>query len=99
MVSTAIQKHPIVITQQPKMFIGTIGQVTHFHVEAEGKGLTYQWQYSTGGPWSTTGLPGYLTPTLEVTVTNARYSYFYRCLITDEDGYSITSDVVRLLRP
>lgn len=99
MVSTAIQKHPIVITQQPKMFVGEIGETCVFHVEAEGDDLSYQWEFHNGTRWYTTSVSGNRTPTITMEITQARFEFMYRCVITNGDGYSIISDAVRILEP
>ncbi|MCD8150501.1 MAG: NlpC/P60 family protein, partial [Clostridiales bacterium] len=66
----------------------------YFTVEATGSGLTYQWQYSsTGTKWTNSSNK---TAKCGVTVTAAKNGYLYRCIITDENGDSITSDTATL---
>ena len=37
--------------------------------------------------------------TITLPITEARYAYQYRCVVTDENGNTETSDAVRIVRP
>ena len=82
------------ITQNPVNQIKSIGETAFFSVEAQGDGLTYQWQYK--GPKSSNyancGLTGNKTPTLSVQATEARNGYSYRCVITDSNNNQVISE-------
>ncbi len=88
------------ITEQPTDFTGSIGDAVSFTVTASGSDLTYQWQYSSDGgkTWSSSGLPGNKTATLSTTLTEARLIYRFRCVITDSNGKTVNSNIVRMLK-
>ncbi|MBQ2061262.1 MAG: immunoglobulin domain-containing protein [Oscillospiraceae bacterium] len=85
-----------VITVQPKIMLGPIGNTVKFTVKATGAGLTYQWQYYTGKTWLNSGMNGSQTRILEVPVTAARNGQLYRCVITDANGVKTISDSGKL---
>ena len=88
---------PVIVTQ-PENFVGQIGDNASFTVEASGDGLTYQWQYLTpSGKWVNSGMTGNKTATLKMSFTEARLQYSFRCIITNEQGLSVTSASVRLI--
>ena len=82
------------ITVQPHDFYGAVGENAVFKVEATGAGLTYKWQYKKAGTgiWRVSRDDGYNTSTLNVTITKARNGQKYRCIITDENKNSLTSN-------
>ncbi|MCC8081747.1 MAG: hypothetical protein LIO80_07050, partial [Lachnospiraceae bacterium] len=86
------------ITLQPSDYTGSVGDTATFSVEATGTGLTYQWQYKSAGGtmWHDSGLTGATTATLSVPVTAARDGQQYRCIVTDGDGNTVTSDAATL---
>ncbi|MCC8028436.1 MAG: immunoglobulin domain-containing protein [Lachnospiraceae bacterium] len=86
------------ITLQPADYTGLAGTTATFTVEADGTGLTYQWQYSSNGgtTWHDSGMGGADTAELSVKLTEARDGQQYRCVVTDEDGNSVTSDAATL---
>jgi len=86
------------ITAEPQNYVGEIGDAVTFTVEAIGEGLTYQWQYSgnSGSTWTKSTLTGAKTATLSMEFTQARLQYLYRCVITDNQGNTVTSNAVRL---
>ncbi len=90
----------LAITSQPVDYVGQLGDAVSFTVEASGSGLGYQWQYSNdgGATWKPSGLPGNRTATLSTELTEARLAYRFRCVVTDSDGGSVTSDAVRMLK-
>ncbi len=63
-----------------------------------GAALTYQWQASTDGgkTWKNSGLAGNKTKTLTVGATAGRNGYMFRCVISDSNDKSITSDAAKL---
>ena len=82
------------ITVQPHDFYGAVGENAVFKVEATGTGLTYKWQYKKAGTgvWRGSRDDGYDTSTLNVSITKARNGQKYRCIITDENKNSLTSN-------
>lgn len=86
----------IVIIRQPRHFAGAVGETAQFEVTALGYGLTYQWQWKGTSAWDNTGLPGNKTASLSVTVTESRNGNMYRCVITDENGHTATTQAASL---
>ena len=82
------------ITVQPHDFYGAVGENAVFKVEATGTGLTYRWQYKKAGTgiWRVSRDDGYDTSTLNVPITKSRNGQKYRCIITDENKNSLTSN-------
>ena len=82
----------------PEDFVGPIGSTAVFHVEAEGEGLTYKWQFhkATATRWTNTTVSGYNTDTISFPVTAKCNGLVYRCVITDAAGNSVTSDTATL---
>ena len=107
---TIIEEPQIIITQQPEDVEitvnpgGTTGQVgtSIFYVEAEGDGLSFQWQSNSGSSdeWKNIST-SYSWVTVTNTETSSEYKntmttigangYKYRCVITDENGNVATS--------
>ncbi|MCD8134292.1 MAG: hypothetical protein LUE19_10660, partial [Clostridiales bacterium] len=89
------------ITLQPSDYTGLVGSTATFTVEADGTGLTYQWQYLNAGgvTWRDSSMTGATTAALSVTMTEARDGQQYRCIVTDENGNSVTSEAATLSLP
>ena len=89
---------PAAITSQPTTQKVTAGSTATFAVEAVGIDLSYQWQTKTSssGSWKDCTFDGSQTATMSVPATTARNGYYYRCVITDGNGESLTTDIVRL---
>ena len=89
---------PLAITTKPVSAEVKDGSQATFTVSATGDGLTYQWQlcYAGDDTFRTCTFPGADTATLTVDATKARNGYSFRCVVTDERGNSITSDVAKL---
>lgn len=88
----------IVITQQPRDFIGPVNTFATFPIVAEGNGLTYKWQYSADGTkWGGMSGSSTTTDTLSIKITEARNGNYYRCVITDADGNSIITDAAQII--
>ena len=88
-----------VITSQPEDFVGTAGEMAVFEVEAEGSGLTYQWQYCNEGSnvWRNSSMAGSTTAAISVEIASYRDGQKYRCVVTSESGYSATSDAAAII--
>ncbi len=83
------------ITQQPKDYVGSIGDTAKITVTAEGAGLTYQWEVSdnNGESWSKSSIK---TNTYSVKLTTARIGRLVRCIVTASNGVSVISDSARM---
>lgn len=87
----------LAIITQPVQIQRIIGGTALFTVGAVGRGLTYQWQYrNPDGEWknNSSAMVGYNTPQMRVPAEALRDGYSYRCVVTDENGVSTTSDEV-----
>ena len=86
------------ITSQPADYTGEVGETAQFTVAATGTGLTYKWEWrrETMTTWSATTMTGYNTATLSVPVIAARDGLIYRCVITDGNGSTVTSEEAKL---
>lgn len=83
------------ITSQPVSATAASGKNVTFTVTASGYQLTYQWKYlDDDGKWKNTSLTGYDTKTLTVEAQLKRDGKQYKCVITDGNGVSITSNAV-----
>ena len=97
-VLTMVEPEAPKITGQPADYTGTVGETAVFEVKASGTGLTYQWQYrnASGGTWRNSSMAGNDEASISVPITNARDGQMYRCVVTGENGGSVTSNVVYL---
>ena len=86
----------ITITSQPSDYVGMVGDMATFTVEAEGEDLQYQWYYSSdnGATWLKSSGTG---STLTTEFRPYRVNYQYYCQITDAAGNTMNSNAVRLL--
>ena len=86
------------ITSQPEDQNVAAGVKAKFTVGASGSGLEYRWQYSANGgaTWNDTSLSGYNTATLTVTASSNVNGRQYRCVVTDANGETVTSDAAKL---
>lgn len=85
---------PILITQQPEPFSGVQGDAAVISVEAQGNGLTYQWEYDTGNGWVNNAYEGNQTNAITFILRPYHNGYKYRCKITAADGSVVYTDVV-----
>lgn len=86
---------PISITLQPESKIANAGEIVTFEVKATGTGLTYRWQYSTdnGVTWKNSAAK---SETYRALVQEAYDGYMYRCIVTDKNGKTVTSNAAML---
>ena len=84
----------ITINSQPVSYTGPVGSTAKFTVNAEGEGLTYQWQLKKGSTWADLASGGSTTNTLSVKVDESKDGKIYRCLITDSNGNTISTNLV-----
>lgn len=94
---TALGTGPLIL-EQPQDNSGSVGDLVPFSITAIGTGLTYQWQYKATSNWnnSSSATAGYNTDTLQVAATAARNGYQYRCVVTDGNGNTTTSEAATL---
>jgi hypothetical protein len=86
-----------VITAQPENTSVTAGEKATFTVAAEGVGVTYCWRYSRDGiNWYNTTMEGAKTATLTVPALVSRNGYKYYCVLTDETGAELVSEIATL---
>ena len=70
------------------------GGTASFTIEAEGDGLTYQWQLSDDGKtWRDSKVT---TANYATTLTEAKNSRYVRCVVTDKYGNSVTSQTAQM---
>jgi hypothetical protein len=79
------------IVTEPEDYSGPVGDTALFAVEANGTGLTYQWQVYKSGVWKNTSLTGNKSDVLEVGIIESRDGMKFRCVVTDANGKSVTS--------
>ncbi len=91
---------PLKITEQPQSIVDTVGSDAVLKVVATGgKGkLKYQWRRSEqkDGVFENTDYPGKTDNELHAKVENKQY--FYHCVVSDEAGTTVTSDVVNVTK-
>ena len=88
-------KPAVEITTQPADFVGIVGDMATFAVEANREDVTYQWFFSKdgGATWEKSSAT---SNTLTVEFKAYRLGYLYRCEITDADGNTVVSDAAVL---
>ena len=86
----------LAIIKQPEDVTANPGETVRFSVEAQGDGLTYQWQFNGGTGWKNSTMTGCRTAAMSVLVNAGRNGYQYRCVITDRYGNTVTSDAAML---
>jgi len=82
------------IVTQPEDYTGAAGDFVTFTIEAEGNDLSYQWQYSDDG--ETWKMGSSTTASYSTMLTEARSGRMIRCIVTDAEGNSVTSDVATM---
>ena len=100
-VATLYVNAALQIVTQPRDQTAYPGETAVFALTASGNGLTYQWQYraSASGNWKNSPADGADTAQLNVSVTDQKNGYQYRCLVTDRTGTGVLSDTVTLTVP
>lgn len=94
----------IVITKQPTNVAANVNDTVSITLVATGDGLVYDWQYSTNGTkfysLSASASASNWThdqPTLTFRAYSGYLKYYFRCKITDSNGDSVFSDIVRVI--
>ena len=88
----------LIILEQPESFSGFVGETAVFRVIADGDGLTYRWYILKAGSteWAVTSMTGNRTATLTVGAAADRNGNQYRCVVTDANGNTVTSEAAML---
>ena len=87
-----------VIIQQPASVETPIGQKFSVSVAAEGEGLTYQWYYKDAG-MKNFGVSSNKTSAYAYAMQSYMHNRQIYCVITDKDGYEVSTEVATLTRP
>ena len=84
-----------VITAQPQNYVGAVNSTAKFTVTATGNGLTYKWQYSddNGATWLASSLK---SAAYSAKFTAEKNNRMVRCIVTDANGNSVTSNAVSM---
>ncbi|MCR5206670.1 MAG: GBS Bsp-like repeat-containing protein [Lachnospiraceae bacterium] len=82
----------IVITSQPSSTTVEKESLASFRVKATGEGLKYLWQYKQKGQTSWTDWTSKTTASISVAYAEYRDGMSLRCVITDSNGSTATSD-------
>ncbi len=96
-VSITIKEPAITIITQPKTAYAIAGDKVKFRVEAEGEGLTYQWQLKKGKSWADLTSGGATTNELTIKVDSGKFGKVYRCVITNSDGEQLATEDVSII--
>ena len=83
------------ITAQPKAVSANVGATATFKITATGTGLKYEWQFSKDGG-KTWGSWDIFENVLSVKATAVRNGYYFRCVVTDDNGTTLISNKVKL---
>lgn len=87
------------ITSQPANTSVTAGSTAKFSITVNGKApLSYQWQSrkDASSSWTNSGQNGARTATLSVSTNAGLNGWQFRCIITDANGETVTSNTVKL---
>lgn len=84
------------ITKQPKDSYVAKGKTAKVTVKAAGEGLTYKWYYKDKGSSKFKLTTAFKGSSYSVTMTSARNGRQVYCVVTDEQGNSVKSDVVTI---
>ncbi|MCR5203458.1 MAG: carbohydrate-binding domain-containing protein [Lachnospiraceae bacterium] len=84
------------ITTQPVNSTVNKNELAYFTVKAEGKGLTYLWQYKLAGDSTWTDWTSKKAASISVAYAAYRNNMQLRCVVTDSNGNTVTSNVVTL---
>ena len=87
---------PLAILSHPADVTADLGDLVTFTVEAQGEGLIYQWFYRS--PGKTTWYPSakFDGPVATVEMTAKRDGQSYYCVVTDENGESLSSEAATM---
>lgn len=87
-------ENDFLIAAQPENASGELYEYVPFQIQVGGKDITYRWQMSPDGDtWTDVGSNNYRYRQQVVTSSMGQY---IRCIVTNTDGKTLTSDVVQL---
>lgn len=91
-------KPAVAILSQPADMSAEVGETVTFSVEVNRDDVTYQWQYRSPGKtsWNDSTVAGANTASITVAVLEKRDGQSYRCVVTDADGNTVTSDAATI---
>ena len=99
-VSYTFPKLPPAIATQPESQAAELGELVWFHVEVDNglESVSYQWQYKekSATTWNNADAD---YDTWYLTVTEEHYGLDFRCIATDEEGTTITTNTVHIYKP
>lgn len=90
----------VIVTKQPQNIVCQVGDTVQISVAARsttGTALTYKWELNSGDGFTNTTATGYTTDTITLSIEEKHDGRQYRCIITDENGSSVTSDVATMV--
>ena len=87
---------PLAITKQPVSTTVDANSLAGFSVTATGKGLKYLWQYKKAGESTWTNWTSKTTASISVAYADYRDGMSFRCIVTDANGQSVTSNAAVL---
>jgi uncharacterized repeat protein (TIGR02543 family) len=93
--ATCVEPPSLAIVSQPVDQMWAVGQVASFEIVAIGEELTYQWQVKMSGreDFVNSSANAAKTANYRFTMQNAHKGMEVRCVVTDKNGESVTSDV------
>ena len=80
------------ITVQPADTETAYNEKAVFSVAANGRDLSYQWEYNSGRGWNPSTAAGAKSASVRVTATAAHNGHLYRCVITGGSGAQTVSE-------
>ena len=91
-----LDKSSLAITKQPETQSAAAGDTVALAVEANGTGLTYQWQYKekTATAWSNASGKA---ATWNLKVAAVHFGFDFRCVVKDSSGKSLTTNTVNVV--
>ena len=92
---------PLAITRQPVNLTGKSGSTVNASFAATGDGLKYQWYFLPAGTtdWKKSGLTGYSTNTLSITVNSTNTTRMFKCIVTDQYGQTVETNPISVKTP
>ena len=82
-----------VINAGPVDVTGPVGTAVNFSIEAEGCGLTYQWQYQEASSMKWINFSNATDSAITKTIQSGWNGWKVRCFVTDADGDVAVSDI------
>lgn len=93
---TLSMEYQLMITKQPTSVIVEKGKTAKVTLEVMGDGLTYQWYYANPGSDEFKLTTSFTGNTYSVNMNDARNGRRVYCVITDQYGNQVVSEVITL---